>query len=84
MTLMFTGGEQRATLSPLAYFALSAAPGVSLLFLIIFPNYKISRVTKQALSIPLLLTLFFIPFGFTSGHKSNSNAFALQYLAISY
>lgn len=77
MNLMFTGGEQRATLSPLAYFALSAAPGVSLLFLTIFPNNKVSRVTKQALSIPLLLTLFFLPFGFTSGHKSNSDTFDL-------
>ncbi|GAA5803980.1 hypothetical protein HPULCUR_009465 [Helicostylum pulchrum] len=66
---IFLGGENRITLPFLAYPPLFLSPIVPLAALIIIPNAKLPTIAKQILSIPLLLALFLIPFGFTNGNR---------------
>lgn len=66
---IFIGGQNRITLPYLAYPPLFASPSILLAALIVIPNAKLSTTLKQILSIPLLLAVFFIPFGFTNGDR---------------
>lgn len=66
---IFLGGENRITLPYLAYPPLFISPAIPLAALIIIPNAKLPTIAKQILSIPLLLALVLIPFGFTNGDR---------------
>ncbi|CEP06826.1 hypothetical protein [Parasitella parasitica] len=65
----FLGGENRLVLQFLAYPALAIAPVVALVGGIIIPTEKLSSFVRQIISIPLLLAVALIPFGFTNGNK---------------
>ncbi|KAI9480900.1 MAG: hypothetical protein EXX96DRAFT_564649 [Benjaminiella poitrasii] len=66
---IFLGGEYRIILPFLAYPPLFVAPSIILALLVIIPTNKLSNVVKQFLSIPLLLAVSLIPFGFTNGNR---------------
>jgi hypothetical protein len=74
---IFIGGENRITLPFFAYPPLLLVPNILLAVLVIIPPNNLSSLVKQCLSIPLLVAVFFIPFGFTNGNRS-------KHLIISY
>ncbi|KAI8367267.1 hypothetical protein BD560DRAFT_399749 [Blakeslea trispora] len=65
--LVFTGGENRIVSS--AHPALLVIPTTLLTAIVAIPTNKMANSTKQILSVPLLLALFLIPFGFRNGNK---------------
>lgn len=67
---IFIGGENRIVLPFLAYPPLLTIPSLLLSCLVVIPNDKLSSISKQILSIPILLALLLVPFGFTNGNKS--------------
>lgn len=68
---IFLGGENRVVLPFFAYPALVIAPTLALALGVIVPTDRLPSIVKQILSIPLLLAVFMIPFGFTNGNKGN-------------
>lgn len=68
---IFLGGEQRVVLPALLYPVIIPIPSSLLALLVIIPNDKLSSKVKQILSIPLLVAVFFLPFGFTMGNRGN-------------
>ncbi|KAI7906631.1 uncharacterized protein BX663DRAFT_497151 [Cokeromyces recurvatus] len=66
---IFLGGKNRIVLPFLLYPLLFVAPSLILSSIIIIPNDRLPGFLKQLLSIPLLLAVFFIPFGFTNGNR---------------
>lgn len=66
---IFLGGENRIVLPFFAYPALVIAPTLALALGVIVPTDRLPSIFKQILSIPLLLAVFMIPFGFTNGNK---------------
>lgn len=81
---IFSGGENRITLPFLAYPPLFVAPNILLTLLVVIPpndkNLVFSNLVKQILSIPLLVAVFFIPFGFTNGNRRKKAAYILIFL----
>ncbi|KAI8640289.1 hypothetical protein BD408DRAFT_390894 [Parasitella parasitica] len=65
----FLGGENRILLPFFAYPALAIAPMVALVGGIVIPPERFSSSAKHMASIPLLLAVALIPFGFTNGNK---------------
>ncbi|RCI03284.1 hypothetical protein CU098_002929 [Rhizopus stolonifer] len=66
---IFAGGENRIILPSYVYPLLLVAPSILLAAIVAIPNNKLPSWVKQCLSVPLLLAVFLIPFGFTNGNK---------------
>lgn len=66
---IFIGGENRITTPFLLYPVLVAVPASLLALLVTIPIDRCPSKLKQILSIPLLLAVFFTPFGFTNGNR---------------
>ncbi|CAO0793366.1 unnamed protein product [Mucor circinelloides] len=66
---IFLGGENRVVLPFFTYPALVVAPTIALALGVTVPTDRLPSIFKQILSIPLLLAVFMIPFGFTNGNR---------------
>lgn len=75
---IFLGGENRVVLPFFAYPALVVAPTMALALGVIVPTDRLPSILKQILSIPLLLAVFMIPFGFTNGNRGKLLLFFLS------
>lgn len=69
----FTGGSNRITVPFYELLPLVIIPSVILTSLI--TTNKLQQNIKQILSIPLLIAVFFVPFGFTNGNRCNVHFF---------
>lgn len=76
---IFLGGENRVVLPFFAYPPLVIAPTLALALGVIIPTDRFPSFLKQIVSIPLLLAVFLIPFGFTNGNKSKYSLFYFDY-----